>query len=80
MPRSGLGVVVGAGADGVAGACAAAGAWALFRASAAARTSCLRIHPPTPVPVIEIELRRGVVRVHGAEPTLLRTLIDALSA
>jgi len=32
------------------------------------------------LPLIEIELRRGVLRVHGrTDPTLLRTLIDALS-
>jgi transposase-like protein len=32
------------------------------------------------LPVIEIELRRGVVRVHGADPRLLQALIDTLSA
>ncbi len=35
---------------------------------------------PDSTPVIEVELRRGVLRVHGrADPTLLRALVDALS-
>ena len=32
-----------------------------------------------PLPVLELELRRGVLRVHGADPALVRMLIDALS-
>ena len=49
-PRRGLGVAVGAGADGVLGADGGAAAAGAFAASAAASTSCLRIRPPTPVP------------------------------
>jgi transposase len=49
----------------------------VVKPSPAARRS-RRIEPP--LPVVEIELRRGVVRVHGADARLLQTLIDALSA
>jgi hypothetical protein len=31
-------------------------------------------------PVIEVKLRRGMLRVHGGDLVLLRALVDALSA
>jgi hypothetical protein len=36
--------------------------------------------PVTSLPVIEIELRRGIVRLHGADARLLQALIETLSA
>ncbi len=52
-PRSGEDSRAGAFGAAAAGAGAAAGAWAAFLASAAARTSCLRMRPPTPEPLTE---------------------------
>ena len=58
VPRSGDGAPLGAAEPAAAGAAAAgaaagaAGCWACcWAAAAASRTSCLRMRPPTPVPV-----------------------------
>jgi len=54
VPRRGLGTAaVDAAAGAAAGADAAGAASAALAASAAARMSCLRMRPPTPVPLID---------------------------